>query len=70
MLAFLMFGWDKAAARRGARRVPEARLLLVGAAGGAAGALLGMIAFRHKTRKLRFWLVQATALGVWIWIVL
>lgn len=55
LLALLAFAWDKAAARRGARRTPEARLLLLALLGGA-GALLGMILCRHKTRKARFWL--------------
>jgi len=55
LLTLLSFAWDKAAARRGARRVPEARLLALALLGGGAGALLGMIWFRHKTRKPRFW---------------
>jgi uncharacterized membrane protein YsdA (DUF1294 family) len=55
LLALLAFAWDKAAARRGARRTQEARLLLLALLGGV-GALLGMILCRHKTRKARCWL--------------
>jgi len=54
LVAFLVFGWDKWAARRGARRVPEARLLLLAALFGAPGAWLGVRAFRHKTVKTSF----------------
>ena len=54
LLAFIAFGRDKSLARRGRYRIPEARLLLYAAMGGAIGALLGMRCFRHKTRKLRF----------------
>ena len=53
-LAFGAFGWDKRLAQRGLRRVPEARLLLYAALGGALGALLGMRHFHHKTRKPLF----------------
>ena len=54
LLAFCAFGWDKRLAQRGRRRVPEMRLLLYAALGGALGALLGMLRFRHKTRKPLF----------------
>ena len=54
LLAFCAFGRDKRLARLGSRRIPEARLLLYAALGGAAGALLGMRRFRHKTRKPLF----------------
>lgn len=76
LLAFLVFGWDKWAARRGARRVPEARLLLFAALLGAPGAWLGVNVFRHKTVKtsFRIRLVLVTLLnlavavaGAWWW---
>ena len=52
--AFLLFGVDKARARTGARRIPEADLLGVALLGGGVGAWFGMRAFRHKTRHGRF----------------
>jgi len=66
LLAFLTFGWDKWAARRGARRVPEARLLWLAALLGAAGAWTGVSVFRHKTVKtsFRIRLFLATLLNV------
>jgi len=66
LLAFLTFGWDKWAARRDARRVPEARLLLLAALLGAPGAWLGVRVFRHKTVKtsFRIRLVLVTLLNV------
>ncbi len=54
LLAFLAYGRDKALARQGRFRIPEARLLLYGALGGSAGAWLGMRRFHHKTKKWRF----------------
>lgn len=46
--------WDKLAAIRHARRIPERTLLLIGALGGAAAMLLTMCLIRHKTRHPRF----------------
>lgn len=52
--SFALYGLDKAAAVRGARRVPEATLHLLALVGGWPGALAGQLAFRHKTRKQPF----------------
>lgn len=54
LLVFCAFGRDKRLALQGRYRVPEARLLLYAALGGALGAWLGMKRFHHKTRKWRF----------------
>ena len=54
LLAFIFMRRDKAAAARGARRTPETTLLALAVIGGSAGALLGMVLFRHKTRKPAF----------------
>lgn len=53
IIMFILYGIDKSRARRGAWRISE-RVLLTGAAVGGIGAYLGMLAFRHKTRKLVF----------------
>jgi uncharacterized membrane protein YsdA (DUF1294 family) len=54
VVTFFTYGFDKAAARSGWRRVPENVLLALAFAGGTAGALLGMRLFRHKTVKTSF----------------
>ncbi len=51
IVAFCLFGIDKSAAKAGRERIPNKVLLGLAVAGGSAGALLGMIVFRHKTRK-------------------
>ncbi|MBR1659570.1 MAG: DUF1294 domain-containing protein [Oscillospiraceae bacterium] len=45
---------DKRAAERGAHRTPEATLLSLAVLGGSAGAIAGMLLWRHKTRHLSF----------------
>ena len=54
VLLFVLFGADKAAARRGHRRIRETTLLALAVLGGSIGALLGMGVFHHKTRKSAF----------------
>ena len=53
-VAFAAFGIDKLAARRGAWRISEARLLGFAFFGGSPGAYAGRSLFRHKTRKQPF----------------
>ena len=50
----LLFGLDKHRAVRGQWRIRERTLLLLAAAGGAAGGWAGMYLFRPKTKKARF----------------
>src|SRR5690349_13577015 len=63
LLAFVFSWCDKDSAKRGARRTREDTLLLLVALGGALGAGLAMLLFRHKTSKRpfvgRFWLLVA-----------
>lgn len=48
------FALDKQKSIEHKWRIPEKTLLFLAAIGGAAGALLGMKLFRHKTRHPRF----------------
>ena len=54
---FFLYGYDKIAARRRRRRVPERALHLFALLGGTPFALLARRIFRHKTLKGRFRLV-------------
>ena len=70
----LCMGLDKRCARTGRRRIPERRLFALALLGGAAGGLLGMYAFRHKTRHwyfvLGFWALAAAQLAGLAWLAL
>lgn len=54
LLLFVLMGTDKHKAKAGARRIPEATLFFLAVLGGSAGGILGMLAFRHKTRHKLF----------------
>ncbi len=64
VLTAALFGWDKRAARRGARRIPERTLHRLELAGGWPGALLAMRVFRHKRAKPSFWRVSWLIAGL------
>ena len=57
-VAFILYGADKGRAKRGAWRIPEKVLLGFSFFGGAPGGVLGMLAFRHKTRHWYFWAIN------------
>lgn len=65
VITALLYGADKAKARRGAWRIPEHVLLGCGICGGALGALLGMRLFHHKTRHWYFTAINTAALLAW-----
>lgn len=70
VLSFLFYLWDKASAKKGNWRTPEARLHMLSLLGGWPGALFAQQLLRHKTVKAEFravfWLtvmVNISALG-------
>lgn len=57
VVTFAVYGFDKAAAAGGRRRVPELSLHLLAVGGGGFGALAGRRVFHHKTTKREFTVV-------------
>lgn len=72
LTAFVMMGLDKRRAIKKKWRIPESRLFLPVILGGGIGGILGIYAFRHKTRRKKFTLgfpvitVFETALAYYI----
>ncbi|MCR5099659.1 MAG: DUF1294 domain-containing protein [Lachnospiraceae bacterium] len=66
LTAFLLYGVDKKRAIDGKWRIPEATLIGVAALGGGLGALLGMLAWHHKTKKWKFRLLVPALLIIWM----
>ena len=56
LLGFFLMGLDKYFAIKGHYRISENTLLSIVLIGGSLGSLLGMLLFRHKTKKKRFFL--------------
>lgn len=70
---YYLFWKDKRSARKGQWRIPESRLLLCAALGGALGCQLAMSTLRHKTLHWQFRLgvplmalLQVAALAWWV----
>lgn len=53
-VTFVVYGIDKAKARRGNWRITEATLLAMAALGGSIGAWMGMKVWHHKTLHAKF----------------
>ena len=66
LIAFFLYGIDKAKAKRGHWRIPERTLILLAFFGGAAGAWIGMLLFRHKTQHAKFRILVPIALLLWL----
>ncbi len=54
LIAFALYGTDKALAKARKFRISEAALIWSAIMGGSIGAALAMIIFHHKTQKKKF----------------
>ncbi len=54
IITFIFYGYDKYCSIKKLWRISEYHLLGLGLIGGGIGSLLGMLLFRHKTKKLIF----------------
>lgn len=74
IITFLVYWWDKSAARKGSWRTPETTLHILSLCGGWPGALIAQQVLRHKTQKQPFrlilWTTVLTSTGVLVWFTL
>lgn len=66
ILSFCLYGLDKLLAILNNRRIAEKVLLLSSILGGFLGSIIGMLLFRHKIRKRRFWIINTSCLIIFI----
>jgi uncharacterized membrane protein YsdA (DUF1294 family) len=62
LISGIVFAYDKQAAKKNRRRIPELTLHLLEIPGGVFANLLLMNTLRHKNRKFSYW--------VWTWLVM
>ena len=69
LFVFLLYWWDKEAAKNGEWRIRESTLLWLAFLGGSAGAVCAQRLLRHKTRKEPFRSILITIIIVQIGLV-
>ena len=69
-LSFTLMGLDKWFSIKKKRRISEFSLLLVSFIGGSIGEMFGILIFRHKTKHLKFILLNPLFLLIWILIMI
>ncbi len=63
---FIIYGIDKLLAIKHKERISEFALLLISLCGGSIGGIVGMITFHHKTKKMKFWILNILFTILWI----
>jgi len=61
IVLFVSMALDKGFAKKDKRRIPESTLFIMALLGGSIGGFGGMFAFRHKNRKIHFYIIYAIA---------
>ena len=71
ILTFLVYAFDKSAAKRGGRRICEKTLHLLSLAGGWPGAIVAQQLLQHKSTKqdfrFVFWITVILNIGIVAW---
>ena len=70
LIEFILMRLDKLFAIKHKERIPEITLLFLSFIGGSLGAMLGMIIFKHKTRKWKFKIIFTLSLLIHILIII
>lgn len=70
IVSFFMCYNDKRRAIKHKKRISEKMLLTVSLCGGPFGFYVAMYVFRHKTRHLRFLILEPLFMMLWIVIIL
>ena len=68
IVSFVIYGIDKLLAIVNKRRVRELFLHVLSLFGGCLGSFGGMLLFRHKTKKIRFYVWNMLMIILWLYI--
>ena len=66
LFTFLIYCWDKHKAVYSKWRIPEVILWFLAIIGGAYGAVMGMLLFRHKTKHVSFLIIVPLFFILWM----
>ncbi len=69
-ISFIIYGVDKFLSIKHYYRISEFILLGFGFIGGVVGSILGMIYFKHKTKKIKFKIYLFLCFILWIYVLL
>lgn len=69
IISFIIYGIDKLKAKKKYRRIKEKTLITLSLIGGPLGSIMGMYIFRHKTKKIKFKILNLLSLILWIIII-
>ncbi len=70
IFSFIIYFIDKVLAIKKLYRISEISLIIISILGGMVGGLMSMLIFRHKTKKIYFYLINIFSLILWIFILL
>lgn len=56
IISFFTFGIDKSKSEKDKWRIKESTMIILSVFGGSSGGIIGMIIFKHKTNKKKFYI--------------
>lgn len=69
IITFLAYSLDKWLAIKGKRRISEYHLLTLSLFGGAFLGIMAMYLVHHKTKKIKFVMINVISIIVWLYII-
>jgi uncharacterized membrane protein YsdA (DUF1294 family) len=70
IISFIIYYLDKRLAIKHKYRIPEKILIMFSFIGGAIGSLISMMFFRHKTKHIKFIIINPILVCIWTYIIL
>ena len=70
IISFIVYYIDKKLAIKHKYRIPESSLIFLSIIGGAIGSLFSMMLFHHKTKHIKFIIINPLLLSIWVYILL
>lgn len=70
LINFILYGIDKKRAKKNKYRISEKYLLALSILGAPLGAILGMLIFHHKTKKIYFYLASILGFSIYLYLYL